>query len=79
MLVLPTKYKLEYYDGNRSVSIDGIALENFIALPQIEINSYTKPFPQQVLFHSFLSDDIKQDSDTTTAHSKRLIELLKKN
>ena len=29
------------------------------------------------MFHSFLSDDSKQDAATTTAHSKRLIELLK--
>ena len=30
------------------------------------------------MFHSFLSDDSKQDSATTTAHSKRLISFLKK-
>ena len=29
------------------------------------------------MFHSFLSNDINQDSDTTTAHSKHLIEMLK--
>ena len=29
------------------------------------------------MFHSFLSDDIKQDADTTTEHSNSLIELLK--
>ena len=29
------------------------------------------------MFHSFLSDDIKQDAYNTTTHSKRLIELLK--
>ena len=29
------------------------------------------------MFHSFLSDDSKQDAAATTADSKRLIELLK--
>ena len=29
------------------------------------------------MFHYFLSDDSKQDSATTTAHSKHLIRLLK--
>ena len=29
------------------------------------------------MFHYFLSDDIKQDAFTTTAHSKILIEMLK--
>ena len=29
------------------------------------------------MFHSFLSDDRKQYASTTTAHGKRLIELLK--
>ena len=29
----------EYYGGNRSVSIEGIALEHFIAAPQSDINS----------------------------------------
>ena len=31
----------EYYGGNRSVSIEGIAFEHFIALPQTEINAST--------------------------------------
>ena len=60
------------------MSTEGIALEIFSALPQTEINSSTKPCPRHAVFHSFLSDDIKQDSATTTAHRKRLIELLKK-
>ena len=39
--------------------IEGIALENFSALPQTEINSSTKPCPRHEVFHSFLSDDSK--------------------
>ena len=68
----------EYYGGNRSVYIDGIALEHFSALPQIEINSSTKPCPRHAVFRSILSYDRKQDAANTTAHSNRLIELFKK-
>ena len=63
------------FGGNVSVSIEGIALEHFSALPQIEINSSKKPCTWHAVFH-FFSDDGKQDSATTTAHSKSLIELL---
>ena len=59
------------------MSIEGISLEHFSALTQIEINSSTKPFPRHVVYHSFLSDDSKQDAATTTAHSKLLIEMLR--
>ena len=69
--------KSEYYGGNRSVSIEGIALEHFSAAPQADINSYTLSCPRHAVFNSFLSDDSKQDAATTTAHSKRLISLIK--
>ena len=67
----------EYYGGNRSVSIEGIALEHFSAAPQEDINSYILSRPRHAVFHSFLSDDRKQYAATTTAHSKRLISFLK--
>ena len=35
----PHQIQSEYYGGNRSVSIEGIALEHFNALPHTEINS----------------------------------------
>ena len=59
------------------MSIEGIALEHFSAAPQSDINSSSLPYPRHAVFHSFLSDDNKQDAATTTAHSKRLISLLK--
>ena len=65
------------YGVNRSVSIEGIALEHFSAVPKADINSSTLSHPRHEVFHSFLSDDSKQDAATTTAHSKRLISLLK--
>ena len=68
----------EYYGGNRSMNIEGIALEHFSALPQTEINSTTEPCPRHAAFHSFLSYDSKQDAATTTSHRNCLIELLKK-
>ena len=71
----PHQIQSEYYGGNRSVSIEGIALENFSVLPQTEINSSKKICPQHAVFHSFLSDYSKQDAATNTANSKRLIGL----
>ena len=64
------KIQSEYYGGNRSVSIEVIALEHFSAVPQSDINSSSFSRPRHAVFHSFLSDDSKQDSATTTAHSK---------
>ena len=58
------------------MSIEGISLEHFSALPQTEINSSTKSCPRHALFHSFLSDDSKQYAATTTSHRKRFVELL---
>ena len=60
------------------MSIEVIALEHFSELPQTEINSSTKPCPQHAVSYSFLSDDSKQDAATTPAHSKLLIEQVKK-
>ena len=59
------------------MSIEVISLEHFSATPQADINSSTLSRPRHAVFHSFLSDDSKQDAATTTAHSKRLISLLK--
>ena len=59
------------------MSIEGFKIEHFSELPQTEINSSTKSCPGHAVFNYFLSDDSKQDSATTTTHSKRLIELLK--
>ena len=59
------------------MSIEGIVLEHFSAAPQKYIKSSTLSCPRHVVFHSFLSDDSKQDAATTTAQSKRLISLLK--
>ena len=55
------------------MSTEGIALENFSALPQKEIDSSTKPFPRHAEFHYFLSDYSKQDAANTTANSNSLI------
>ena len=52
------------------MSIEGIALEHFSALPKADINSTTPSHQRHAVFHSFLSEDSKQDAATTTAHSK---------
>ena len=57
--------------------IEGILLEHFSVLPQKEINEPIEPCQQHAVFHSFLSDDCKQDDVTTTAHSKSFIEFFK--
>ena len=63
--IFANKIKYEYNGGNRSVSIEGIALEHFSAIPHADINSTTPSRPCHALFHN-----IKQDAATTTAHSK---------
>ena len=69
--------KEEYYGGNRYMTKDVIELEQFSALPQAYINSSTLSLQCHAVFHSFLSDDSKQDSATTTRYRKRLVSLLK--
>ena len=69
--------KSEYYGRNRSVSIEGITLEHFSAAQLSDIHSSTLSRPRHAVFHSFLSDNSKQGAATTTAHSKRLISVLK--
>ena len=59
------------------MSIEGIELEHFSAVPKIDINSTTPSCQRHEVFHSFLSDDSKQDTATTTEQSKRLISLLR--
>ena len=60
------------------MSIEGIALEHFSSAPQKDIKSSTLSRPRHAVFHSFLSDDSKQDAATNTAQSKRLISSDKK-
>ena len=55
------------------MSIEGIVLEHFSALPKADINSTTPSRQRHAVFHYFLSDDIKQYYATTTAHRKSLI------
>ena len=43
----------EYYGGNISVSIEVIALENFSAVPQADINSSTLSRQRHAVFHYF--------------------------
>ena len=52
-------------------------MEHFSAALQEDINSNTPSRPRHAVFHSFLSDNSKQDDTTTTAHRKRLISFLK--
>ena len=75
--IFANQIQSEYYSGNRSVSIEGISLEHFSAAPQADINSSTPSLQLHAVFHSFLSDDSKQDAATTTSHRKQLISLLK--
>ena len=71
------KIQSEYYDGNSYVSIEGIALEHFSATYK-EIYSLSLYIcTYNTAFHSFLNDQSKQDSATTDAHRKIIMELLK--
>ena len=60
------------------MSLKAISLEHSSAVPQADIISYKLSRQRHAVFHSFLSDDSKQDAAITTAHRKRLISLLKK-
>ena len=75
--IFANQIQSEYYGGNRSVSIEGIVLVHFSAPLQTDINSPTLSRPCHAVFHSFLSNDSKQNAATNTAHSKLLISLLK--
>ena len=52
------------------VYIEGIALEHLSEAPKEYIKSSTISRQRHAVFHSFLSDDSKQDAATTTAHRK---------
>ena len=53
-------------------------MEHFSLLPNTEINAPTKSFQRHAVFHSYFSDDRKQDSTTTNSHRKSFIGILKK-
>ena len=57
--------------------IKGISLEHFSAPTQTETAETPQAHTLHAVFHSFFSDDIRQDSATTIANIKGIIELLK--
>ena len=52
-------------------------MEYFSEPTHTEIEGTPQARKSHAVFHSFLSDDSKQDSATTTAHRKHIIKLLK--
>ena len=68
-----------YSGGNQSVYIEGIALEHFSAPTQTETSTTPQARTRHAMFHSFLYDYRKQDSDITIAHSKIIITFLKQH
>ena len=66
--IFENQIKPSYYGGNRSLYIEGIALEIFSALSNTDINTITPSRQRHGVFHSFLSDDSKQGAAITTAH-----------
>ena len=73
------KIKSEYYGGNIYVSIEGIALEQFIDSYQKTSSSTFHSCKRHAEFHSFLSDNSKHYEYTTVTHIKSIIELLWSN
>ena len=61
------------------MSIEGIALENFSAPTQKEKSVTPQERTSHTVFHSFLSDDSKQDAATTIEHSKRVIDFFQQH
>ena len=67
----------EYYVGNRSVSVEGVALEHFSDTFQETSPSYFYSITRHAVFHLFMSDNSKQYAYTTAAHIKQIINMLK--
>ena len=59
------------------MSIEDIVFEPVSAPTQKETAKIPQARTWHAVFHSFLSNYSKQDSDTTTAHIKHIIECLK--
>ena len=57
--ISPHEIQTEYNGGNRSVYIEGIALEHFSALTETGITSSKRMCPHHAVFHSFPPDDSK--------------------
>ena len=57
--------------------MESTKLEHFSAVPKTDINSTTPSLQLHAEFHSFLSNNSKQDAENTTAHSNIFISLLK--
>ena len=64
--------QLEYYVGNRSVSIEGIALERFSVSHHPSLLLASDHVSRHMMFHIF-SDYRKQYASTTAEHSERII------
>ena len=66
----------EYYGGNCSISIEGIALEQFKTELVDVIADETNDDSIQAVFYSFLSDESAQDGATTATHTRQLVQKL---
>ena len=69
--------KPEYNSGNISVSIEGISLEHFSALPKSDKHLKTITSTAHSVYLLLLSDDIQQDAAIANAHRNSLIALIK--
>ena len=66
----------KYYGSNRSVSMEGVALEHFKATLVDAVANPSNDDIIQAVFHSFLSDDSAQDGATTATHTRQLLQKL---
>ena len=66
----------EYYGDNRSLSIEGVKLEQYKQVQQTQIGCEEGKPTRHDVFKSCLSDDSNQLSVTITSHIKHPIELL---
>ena len=66
----------ESYGGNRSVSIEVINVEHFSATYYKTSLSSSHICTRHAVFHSFLSDNNKQDASKIDAHINQIIDLL---
>ena len=73
--IFAQQIKFKYYGGNRYLSIEIIAIDHFSASTQSNSAVSDKDISCMSVFYSFFSDDSKQDTATTDAHSKHMLQL----
>ena len=74
--IFTRQVQCEYCGGNISLYIEGIVLEQFSTFKQLVVLSYSGDLSWHAVFHSFSSDEIKQDAGTTSDIQLLFVDLI---